>query len=128
MVKHKRWSDKPKSESLENDIDFKKKQEIVSETPSRGIKSIVVSGINHIYILAAAALFSGIFTPLTLGVDVEEVFSGILTVLLGLAGGVIIYLGTKNQKYSIIMVCGGLGMIITSLILIHELAKRSLFG
>jgi|TARA_B100001741_G_scaffold229469_1_gene190958 uncharacterized membrane protein len=128
MVKHKRWSDKPKSESLENDIDFKKKQEIVSETPSRGIKSIVVSGIKYIYIVAAAALFSGIFTPLTLGVDVEEVFSGILTVLLGLAGGVIIYLGTKNQKYSIIMVCGGLGMIITSLILIHELAKRSLFG
>jgi len=128
MVKHKRWSDKPKSESLENDIDFKKKQEIVSETPSRGIKSIVVSGIKYIYIVAAAALFSGIFTPLTLGVDVEEVFSGILTVLLGLAGGVLIYLGTKNQKYSIIMVCGGLGMIITSLILIHELAKRSLFG
>ena len=128
MVKHKRWSDKPKSESLENDIDFKKKQEIVSETPSRGIKSIVVSGIKYIYIVAAATLFSGIFTPLTLGVDVEEVFSGILTVLLGLAGGVIIYLGTKNQKYSIIMVCGGLGMIITSLILIHELAKRSLFG
>tara|TARA_Y100000996_G_C22185501_1_gene504698 strand:- start:302 stop:547 length:246 start_codon:yes stop_codon:yes gene_type:complete len=80
MVKHKRWSDKPKSESLENDIDFKKKQEIVSETPSRGIKSIVVSGIKYIYIVAAAALFSGIFTPLTLGVDVEEVFSGILTV------------------------------------------------
>ena len=128
MTKHRRWSDKPKSESLENDIDFKKKQEIVSETPSRGIKSIVVSGIKYIYIVAAAALFSGIFTPLTLGVDVEEVFSGILTVLLGLAGGVIIYLGTKNQKYSIIMVCGGLGMIITSLILIHELAKRSLFG
>ena len=53
MVKHKRWSDKPKSESLENDIDFKKKQEIVSETPSRGIKSIVVSGIKYIYIVAA---------------------------------------------------------------------------
>ena len=128
MVKHKRWSDKPKSKSLENDIDLKKEQEIISETPSRDIKSIVVSGIKYIYIVAAAALFSGIFTPLTLGVDVEEVFSGILTVLLGLAGGVIIYLGTKNQKYSIIMVCGGLGMIITSLILIHELAKRSLFG
>ena len=89
---HKHNDDKPKSESLENDIDFKKKQEIVSETPSRGIKSIVVSGIKYIYIVAAAALFSGIFTPLTLGVDVEEVFSGILTVLLGLAGGVIIYL------------------------------------
>ena len=128
MVKHKRWSDKPKSEPQENKTDLKNNQETLSETPSRDVKSIIISGIKYVYIVVAAALFSGIFTPLTLGVDIEQVFSGILVVLLGLAGGILVYLGTKNQKYSIIMVCGGLGIIITSIILIHELAKRSLFG
>ena len=82
MVKHKRWSDKPKSEPQENKTDLKNNQETLSETPSRDVKSIIISGIKYVYIVVAAALFSGIFTPLTLGVDFVLVFSGILVVMI----------------------------------------------
>ena len=96
--------------------------------PPTGIKSIILSGTKYAYIITAVALFSGIFTPLTLGVETEEVISGMLVIFLGLGGGIMIFLGIKNQKYTTIMICGGLVMIIISLILIFELAKHSLFG
>jgi len=50
-----------------------------------------------------------------------------LSVFLGLGGGITIFLGVKNQKFTTLMICGGLGMMIASLILIHELADRPLF-
>jgi len=43
-----------------------------------------------------------------------------LSIFLGLAGGIIIFLGIKYQKFTIVMVCGGLGMMFGSLLLIYE--------
>ena len=128
MVKHRRFSDKPDSDILEEDIEHKTTKEILSEENPRELKSIILSGTKYAYIITAVALFSGIFTPLTLGVETEEVISGMLVIFLGLGGGIMIFLGIKNQKYTTIMICGGLVMIIISLILIFELAQRSLFG
>ena len=87
-----------------------------------------LSGTKYIYIIAAAALLSGVFTPLTIDAEAEQVVFGMLVIFLGLAGGIIIFLGIKKQKFTIIMVCGGLGLMVASLILIYEVANRSLFG
>ena len=128
MAKHKRWSDKPKSDTPP--IDEEKNvvdQETSIEKESKDIKSLIISGTKYIYIVAAAALLSGIFTPLTIGEDWDQVIFGMLSIFLGLGGGVVIYLGVKTQKLTIVMVSGGLAMMFASLVLIYEFAFESLF-
>ena len=129
MVKHRRYSDKPKEDSTQKDekIEFQE-QEISSEKTPLDFKSLVLSGTKYAYIIAAVALLSGIFTPLTLGVEVEDVVFGMLSIFLGLAGGILIFLGVKYQKFTPIMVSGGLGMMIASLFLIYEIIPKPLLG
>ncbi len=128
MAKHRRFSDKPKSDPLEENIELKTTKEILSEESPRDFKSILLSGTKYAYIIAAVALLSGIFTPLTLGVELERVIVGMLSIFLGLAGGIIIFLGIKTQKYTAIMVCGGLAIMIVSLILIYQSTNRPLIN
>ena len=128
MAKHRRFSDKPKEDSHQNDekIELQEQQTSSEKTPS-DLKSILLSGTKFAYIIGAVALLSGIFTPLTLDVEVWDVAFGMLSVFLGLAGGVIIFFGIKSQKFTTIMVCGGLGMMFGSLVLIYEVIDRPLF-
>ena len=121
MVKQRRYSDKPKEDSTQKDekIEFQK-QEISSEKTSLDLKSLLLSGTKYAYIIGAVALLSGIFTPLTMGVEIEDVIFGMLSIFLGLGGGIVIFLGIKLQKSTTIMVCGGLGMMIGSVLLIYE--------
>ena len=129
MVKHRRYSDKPKEDSTQNDekIEFQK-QEISSEKTSLDFKSLLLSGTKYAYIIAAVALLSGIFTPLTIGEEVDSVILGMLSIFLGLAGGIAIFLGIKSQKFTTILVCGGLAMMVGSLILIYESTNHPLIN
>ena len=129
MVKHRRYSDKPKEDSTQKDekIEFQE-QEISSEKTPLDFKSLVLSGTKYVSIIAAAGLLSGIFTPLTLGIEIENVIFGMLSIFLGLGGGVVIFLGIKYQKFTTIMVCGGLGMMFGSLLLIYESTNNPLFN
>ena len=129
MVKHRRYSDKPKEDSIQKDekIEFQD-QEISSEKTSLDLKSLLLSGTKYVYIVAAVALLSGIFTPLTIGAELENVLFGMVSIFLGLAGGIIIFLGIKYQKFTTVMVCAGLGMMVASLFLIYEVIPKSLLG
>ena len=121
MVKHRRYSDKQKEDSTQKaEKTEPQEQEIFSEKTPRDVKSLVLSGTKYAYIIGAVALLSGIFTPLTLGVEIEDVIFGMLSIFLGLGGGIVIFLGIKYQKFTTIMVCGGLGMMIGSVLLIYE--------
>ena len=127
MVKHRRFSDKPKDDSHQNDEKIElQEQQISSKKISFDLKSILLSGTKYVYLIAAIALLSGIFTPLTVGTEVETVISGMLIIFLGLAGGIVIFLGIKYKKFTTIMVAGGLGLMLASLILIYEVMNRSL--
>jgi len=128
MAKHRRFSDKPKSDSIEKEEIELVEEEISTPKDTMNIKSILLSSSKYIYIIAAAALLSGIFTPLTIDAEWNTVISGMASIFLGLGGAVVIFLGLKNQKFTTIMICGGLGLMIVSLILIYEVAQRSLFG
>ena len=128
MVKHRRYSDNPKSDTFEEDIEHKTVKEILSEENPRDLKSIILSGTKYAYIIGAVALLSGIFTPLTLDVEIWDVISGMLSIFLGLVGGIVIFLGIKYQKYTTIMICGGLGIMLTSLFLIYEIIDKPLLG
>ena len=125
MAKHRRISDNPKPRITEKEEKTELVEEKTSSTKTpNDIKSIVLSGSKYLYIIVAAALLSGIFTPLTINAEWNTVISGMLSIFLGLGGGIMIFLAIKNQKFRSLMVYGGLGMMIGSLILIHELADR----
>ena len=119
MVKHRRFSDKPKEDSNQKETELQEKN-ISAEKTSLDLKTILLSGTKYAYIIAAVALLSGIFTPLTLGIEIENVVFAMLSIFLGLAGGIVIFLGIKNQKFTTVMVCAGLGMMVGSLLLIYE--------
>ena len=119
MVKHRRFSDKPKEDSNQKETELQEKNISAEKTPL-DFKSLVLSGTKYAYIIGAVALLSGIFTTLTLGVEIEDVIFGMLSIFLGLGGGIVIFLGIKRQKFTTIMVCGGLGMMFGSLLLIYE--------
>ena len=125
MVKHRRFSDKPKEDSNQKETELQEKNISAEKTPL-DFKSLVLSGTKYAYIIGAVALLSGIFTPLTLGVEIEDVIFGMLSIFLGLGGGIVIFLGIKLQKFTTIMVCGGLGMMIGSLLLIYESTNHPL--
>ena len=127
MVKHRRFSDKPKEDSNQKETELQEKNISAEKTPL-DFKSLVLSGTKYVYIIAAVALLSGIFTPLTLGIEIENVIFGMLSIFLGLGGGIIIFFGIKRQKFTTIMVCGGLGMMFGSLVLIYESTNHSLFN
>ncbi len=121
MVKHRRYSDKSKEDSAQKEEKIElQDQENPSEKTPLDLKSLLLSGTKYVYIVGAVALLSGIFTPLTIGTEIENILFGMLSVFLGLAGGIVIFLGIKNQKFTTVMVCAGLGMMIGSLLLIYE--------
>ena len=129
MAKHRRFSDKPQENSIHKDEKTElKEQEIPLEKTPLDLKSILLSGTKYAYIIGAVALLSGIFTSLTLGVEIEAVIFGMLSIFLGLAGGIVIFLGIKYKKSTIMMVCGGLGMMFASLILIYQSTNNPLIN
>ena len=128
MVKHRRYSDKPKEDSNKKDGKIEFQEQETSENTSLDFKSLLLSGTKYAYIIGAVALLSGIFTPLTLGIEIEDVIFGMLSIFLGLGGGIVIFLGIKYQKFTTIMVSGGLGMMTASLFLIYEVIGKSLLG
>ena len=129
MVKHRRYSDKPKEDSTQKETETElQEKDISAEKTPLDLKTILLSGTKYAYIIAAVALLSGIFTPLTLGVEIEDVIFGMLIIFFGFGGGLMIFLGIKYQKLTTLMVCGGLGVMVTSLFLIYELLGKSLLG
>jgi len=143
MAKHRRFSDKPKDKRTitgmtdsglaSSDEASLYSESIVDSSATspkidKDFKSIILSGTKYAYIIGAVALLSGIFTPLTLGVEIEAVIFGMLSIFLGLAGGIIIFLGIKTQKHTTIMVCGGLAIMIVSLILIYQSTNHPLIN
>ena len=143
MAKHRRFSDKPKDKrtitgmtdsglasSDEGSLYSESTVDSSATSPKidKDFKSLLLSGTKYAYIIGAVALLSGIFTPLTLGIEIEDVIFGMLSIFLGLGGGIVIFLGIKYQKFTTIMVCGGLAIMVASLFMIYEVIGKSLLG
>ena len=114
-----------KTEEIET---FEKKQPqsvIVEESnsidKSSSIKSLIKAGTKYVYIIAAAALLSGIFTPFTLGLELNNVISGMLVIFLGLGGGVLIFKAITREDPSLMLTLIGLALMIISSILILQI-------
>ena len=106
---------------------FEKKQPesvIVEENnsidKSLSIKSLIKAGTKYTYIIAAVALVSGIFTPFTLNLPLNNVILGMLVVFLGLGGGVLIFKAITRKDPSLMLTLIGLALMIISSILILQ--------
>ena len=111
-----------------------------------------LSGIKYVYLLLFFALLAGNFQPLVSEQGFLDVFKGIGVLFLGLAGTLLVYKATissepqlqqkfafwprldfhyptnhfNDEKWQGIFLIIGFGLIIISLILIYEIAGRSL--
>ena len=128
MVKHRRYSDQPKEDSAKKEEKTELQEQEISSEKTTDFKSLLLSGTKYIYIITAVALLSGIFTPFTLGLDIQDIIIGMLIIFFGLGGGIVLFLGINYRKLTTVMICGGLGMMIISLFLIYELIDRPLLG
>ena len=99
-------------------ITVKKSDSVYEPTTT---KSWIKSGTKYVYIIVAAALLSGVFTPFTVGLEGENVIYGMLILFIGVGGGVLIFKGVKAEKPSTILVCVGLSFMVISLILIFQI-------
>ena len=106
-------------ETLET-ITVKKSDSVYQPTRT---KSWIKSGAKYVYIIAAAVLLSGIFTPFTIGAEPQNVIFGILILFIGVGGGVLIFKGVIAEKTSTILVCVGLSFITISLVLIFQIVS-----
>ena len=87
-------------------------------------KSWITSGTKYAYIIAIAALLSGIFTPFLLtNADFSNVIMGILAILVGVAGGILIFKGSTQEKSSPKLILIGLSLAVISLCLIFALGN-----
>ena len=103
-----------------------KKSDSVYETTTT--KSWIKSGAKYVYIIAAVALLSGIFTPFTVGSESQNVIFGILILFIGVGGGVLIFKGVIAEKTSTILTCVGLSFITISLVLIFQIVSTLKVG
>ena len=84
-------------------------------------KSLIKTGTKYVYIIAAAALLSGIFTPFTIDMELTSVISGMLILFLGLGGGVLIFKAITREDPSLMLTLIGLALMIISSILILQI-------
>ena len=103
-----------------------------SEQPTRTFnpKPILAQIPRYAYLLAIFALLAGIFFPLiTPGVPFEHAIQGIVTLSLGLVGGILLFKAATSDNQRGIFIAVGFALIAISLVLIYHIQEtvRSLY-
>ena len=103
-----------------------------SEQPTRTFnpKSILAQIPRYAYLLTIFALLAGIFFPLiTPGVPFDHAIQGIVTLSLGLVGGILLFKAATSDKRRGIFIAVGFALIAISLVLIYHIQDtvRSLY-
>ena len=107
---------------------FEIKKPEISQTQSKTVyktsssSTWLKTGTKYAYIIVAAALLAGVFTPFTIGVEGEDVVIGMFVLFIGVAGGVLIFQAVKAENSKTLLACIGLGLMTVSLALIILLA------
>ena len=103
-----------------------------SEQPTRTFnpKPILAQIPRYAYLLTIFALLAGIFFPLiTPGVPFEHAIQGIVTLSLGLVGGILLFKAATSDNRRGIFIAMGFALIAISLVLIYHIQDtvRSLY-
>ena len=109
---------------------FETKKPEISQAKSKTVyktsssSSWLKTGTKYAYIIIAAALLAGVFTPFTIGTEGENVVYGMFALFIGVAGGVLIFQAIKAENSKTGLACIGLGLMAVSLALVLLLAAE----
>ena len=114
------------SENIQRSQEIEKPESTKTSKPN----TILAQIPRYAYLLAIFALLSGIFFPLiTPGVPFDLVIQGIVTLSLGLVGGILLFKAATSDNRRGIFIAMGFALIAISLVLIYHIQEtfRSLY-
>lgn len=88
------------------------------------LSSKTITGIKYIYLVVFFALLSGFFYPIVTDTSFDSVIIGVLTLFIGLAGGVLVYKAATSYNKRVFFFGGGFGLISISLYFIFQITGR----
>ena len=88
------------------------------------VSSQLTEGFKLVYLGAFFALLAGFFHPMISGDLYNDWLWGVIVLIVGLAGGVLLYKSITEEKRRLIYFCGGFGIIFLSLTLIFQITGR----
>lgn len=83
-----------------------------------------ITGVKYIYLVAFFVLLAGFFHPLITETSFDEVIVGTLVLLIGLAGGILVYKASISESKRGIFFGGGFGLIAISLYFVFQMTGR----
>jgi len=86
--------------------------------------SQILVGFKYVYLLAFFVLLSGFFQPLIANTGFESVISGVVVLLIGLAGAILLYKSVTSEKRREIFLGVGFILISVSLFFIFQITGR----
>jgi len=86
--------------------------------------SQILVGFKYVYLLAFFVLLSGFFQPLIANTGFESVISGVVVLLIGLAGAILLYKSITSENRREIFLSGGFTLIAISLFFIFQITGR----
>lgn len=86
--------------------------------------SRLLTGFKYVYLVAFFALLAGLFYPLITNTGFDSVFVGVLTLFVGLAGGVLLYKAAISETKREIFLGVGFILMAISLYYIFQLTGR----
>ena len=128
--KHQDYNDPTEVENPETEKSEVTFEESYTVEQNSSITDRIKSTTKYAYILAISALLSGIFTPFILDESVAGTnpILGILSILVGVVGGILIFKGTAKEESSSILILSGLALAAVSLVLIFYLSDQFSYG
>jgi len=117
-------------EKISKNIQQSQEIEKLGSTKNSKPKPILAQIPRYAYLLTIFALLAGIFFPLiTPGVPFDHAIQGIVTLSLGLVGGILLFKAATSDNRRGIFIAVGFALIAISLVLIYHIQEtvRSLY-
>ena len=87
---------------------------------------VLLGSFKYVYIIVFFALLAGIFHPLVNNMNIDNTIIGVLVLLVGLAGGVLLYRAVLSKgKKTAVIVGGGFALIALSVMAIYQLSGKA---
>jgi len=117
-------------EKISKNIQQSQETEKLESTKTSKPTTILAQIPRYVYLLTIFALLAGIFFPLiTPGVPFDHTIQGIVTLSLGLVGGILLFKAATSDNQRVINIAVGFALITISLVLIYHIQDtvRSLY-
>jgi len=89
------------------------------------LSSKTLTGFKYIYLIVFFTLLAGFFHPIITDTSFDGVIIGVLILLVGLAGGVLLYRAATSENKGVIFLGSGFTLMAISLYYIFQLTGRA---